>query len=139
MSTWGWQKPLHRKGLNGNSPQKRAPRFWGFWEHLIGLTKTALKKILCKTHATLESLQTIVDEIEVIFNDHPLTYEMSNCPWTNNSITHVLHSRSIVALPHLATEDDIHDPGFGDTSEIKSRNKKQAHTVHCIIKHFQSH
>ena len=48
---------------------KRAPWFGGFWERLIRLTKSALKKILGRTRATLESLQTIVVEVEALLND----------------------------------------------------------------------
>jgi len=51
---------LHGKA--GKFISKSAPWFGGFWEHLIGLTKTALKKTLGTTHATLESLQTVVVE-----------------------------------------------------------------------------
>ena len=53
---------------------KRAPWFGGFWERLIGLTKSSLKKVLGRTHATLESLQTIIVEVEAVLNNRPLTY-----------------------------------------------------------------
>ena len=53
---------------------KRAPWYGGFWEGLIGLTKTTLKKVLERTFISLINLQIIVVEIEAIFNDHPLTY-----------------------------------------------------------------
>ena len=126
---------LARKGTEWKFIPKRAPWFGGFWERLIGLTKTTLKKTLGRTHATLESLQTIVVEIEAILNDRPLTYVSSDArdpePITPS---HLPHGRRIVALPHSTTEDEIQDPDFGDNSEIRGRAKKQAH----IIKHFQS-
>jgi len=37
-------------------------------------------------------------------------------------------------LPHSTAEDEVHDPDFRDTSEVRSRAKKQAQ----IIRHFQS-
>jgi len=51
---------LGRRGVEWCFIPKRAPRFSGFWERLIGLTKSALKRVLGRTHASLESLQTLV-------------------------------------------------------------------------------
>ena len=51
---------------------KCAPWFGGFWERLIGLTKTALKRVLGCTHAIFESLRTLLIEVEAILNNcHP--------------------------------------------------------------------
>jgi len=126
---------LAQKGTEWRFIPKRAPWFGGFWERLIGLTKTSLKKTLGRTYATLESLQTMVVEIEAHLNDRPFTYVSSDVddpePITPS---HLLHGRRIVTLPHSAAEDEIHDPNFGDTSEVRSRANKQAH----IIRHFQS-
>ena len=126
---------LAQKGTEWRFIPKRAPWFGGFWEHLIGLTKTSLKKTLGRTYATLESLQTIVVEIEAHHNDRPLTYVSSDIgdpePITPS---HLLHGRRIVTLPHCTAEDEVHDPDFGDMSVIRSRAKKQA----SIIRHFES-
>jgi len=65
---------LAHKGVEWRFIPKRAPWFGGFWERLIGLTKSALKKTLGRTHATLESLQTVIVEIEALLNDCPLTH-----------------------------------------------------------------
>jgi hypothetical protein len=56
---------------------KRAPWFGGFWEHLIGLTKTTLKKILGRAYISLEGLQTFIVEIEAVLNHRPITYVTS--------------------------------------------------------------
>jgi len=53
---------------------KDSPLVWGFWERLIGLTKTALRKVLGKALVILPVLQTVIVEIEAILNDRPLTY-----------------------------------------------------------------
>jgi len=50
---------LTRKGTEWRFIPKHAPWFGGFWEQLIGLTKTSLKKTLGRTYATLESLQLL--------------------------------------------------------------------------------
>ena len=112
---------------------KRAPWFGGFWERLIGLTKSCLKKTLGRTHATMESLQTIVVEVEAHLNNRPLTYSSSDIgdpePITPS---HLLHGRRITTLPHTRVE--IKDPDFGDASAVKHRARVHA----TIIKHFWS-
>ena len=53
---------------------KKAPGFGGFWEHLVGLTKSAIKEVLGRAHISLQMLQTIVVEVEALLNNRPLTY-----------------------------------------------------------------
>lgn len=53
---------------------KKAQWFSGFRERLIGLMKTTIKKILERTHVSLQMLQTIVVEIEMILNNRQLIY-----------------------------------------------------------------
>jgi len=136
FSSTDLSESLSRKGTEWKFIPKRAPWFGGFWERLIGLTKSTLKKILGGTHATLESLQTIVVEVEALLNDHPLTYVSCDLddlePVTPS---HLLYGRRIVPLPHCTVEDDeINDPNFQDVSELRQRAKGQA----IVIKHFWS-
>ena len=56
---------------------KRAPWYGGFWERLIGLTKSTLKKVLGRAFVSLIMLQTVIVEIEAVLNDCPLTYVLS--------------------------------------------------------------
>ena len=65
---------LGRQGAEWKFIPKRVPWFRGFWERLIGLTKTSLKKVLGRAHVTLATLETMVVEIEAVLNDRPLTY-----------------------------------------------------------------
>ena len=51
---------LTRRGVEWCVIPKHAHWFSGLWERLIGLTKSALKRVLGCTHATLEILQTLV-------------------------------------------------------------------------------
>jgi len=100
---------------------------------MIGLTKSALKKTL---GATLESLQTIVIEVEALLNDRPLNYVSSDVsdlePITPS---HPLQGRRITTLPYSKVEDDeITDPDFGDDSQSRHSAKTQA----IIVKHFWS-
>ncbi|XP_063435740.1 uncharacterized protein LOC134716663 [Mytilus trossulus] len=68
------KETLSAQGIDWFFIPKRAPWFGGWWERLIGMTKTNLKKVL----GNLETLQTIVTEIESVLNDRPLTYVSSD-------------------------------------------------------------
>lgn len=137
FSTTKLSNTLSRKNIEWRFIPKRAPWFGGFWERFIGLTKSTLKKTLGRTHATLDSLQTIAVEVEALLNDRPLTYTSSdiNDP---DSITpaHLLYGKRIVPLPHSEVQgDEINDPDYGDASEIRQRARVQT----IVIKHFWSH
>ena len=49
---------LNREGVTCRFIPKKAPWFGGFWEHLIDLTKSAIKKVLGRAHVSLQVLQT---------------------------------------------------------------------------------
>ncbi|XP_065918802.1 uncharacterized protein [Dysidea avara] len=135
LSSTELTEALAHKSVEWKFIPKRAPWFGGFWERLIGLTKSTLKKTLGRTHATLESLQTIIVEVEALLNDRPLTYVSSDIKDLNPiTPSQLLHGRRIVKLPHInVQEDEIHDPDFTTgASEIRHRAKKQA----LILKHF---
>ena len=127
---------LSRKGVTWKFIPKRAPWYGGFWERLIGLTKTALKKVLGRTYATLSSLQTIIVEVEAMLNDRPLTYIPSDIsdpePLTP---AHLLYGRKVTSLPHpMVDDEDIIDPDYPENTE--SALQKRAKTQALILKHF---
>jgi len=83
---------------------KHTPWFGGFWEHLIGLTKNTLKKTLGRTHATLESLQTIIVEVEALLNDCPITYVSSDIDdLSNYTLTLASWKEDCQAASHRCT------------------------------------
>ena len=118
-------------GIDWQFIPKRAPWYAGWWEILIGLTKTALKKIVERANLSLETLQTVVTEIETIMNDRPLTYVSLNMddpePLTP---AHLLYGRRITTLPY---SDDTLRPGTNAVSsghdDITKRSKILAHTI----------
>ena len=126
---------LNKKGVTWQFIPKRAPWYGGFWEHLIGLTKLSLKKMLGRTYTTLPTLQTLIVEVEAILNDCPLTYLSSDIidpqPLTPS---HLIYGQRIVMLPHLVCEDDeVSDNDYDDSgSQTRRRAKIQA----LLLKHF---
>jgi hypothetical protein len=97
---------LETKGTEWRFIPKRAPWYGGWWERLIGLTKTAVRKVLGRSYVTFQSLATVVTEIEALLNDRPLTYvtsgELELEPLTPS---HLLYGRRITKLPYTDTID----------------------------------
>ena len=125
---------LSKRGVEWQFIPKRAPWFGGFWERLIGLTKTTLKKILGRTYINLEGLQTIIVEIEAVLNDRPTTYVTSEVddpePLTPS---HLLYGRRVRRLPRLIVEvEELHDPNFDDDSEVRERAREQSIIIHSF-------
>ena len=74
LSSRDLTESLNRQGMMWKFIPKRASRYGGWWECLIGLTKIALKKTLGRAHMLLIVLETLVMEIKATLNDTPLTY-----------------------------------------------------------------
>jgi len=109
---------------------KRAPWYGGFWERLIGLTKTTLRKVLGRAFVTLPALQTLIVEIEAVLNDRPLTYVSTDLDDPNPlTPSHLLCGRRITSLPHKIVEDD---PTYGvlPVREIAQRQNE-------LLRHFE--
>ena len=96
------------------------------------MIKATLKKVLGQTLATLESLQTIVVEVEAALNNHPLTHTPSDVTDAKPiTPSHLLYGRPIVPLPHRdVQENEIDDPTYGEASDIERRTKIQSQLLH---------
>ena len=131
------QDTLRNRGTTWKFIPKRAPWYGGFWEHLIGLTKMILKKVLGRTFISLTGLQTIVTEIKAVFNDRPITYVSSDVsdpePLTP---AHLLYGRQLVPLPYQSKDDsEINDPSYGETTGAALCTRVTQNTQ--ILRHFQ--
>ena len=129
------KEELSRRGVTWKFIPKRAPWYGGFWERLVGVTKTAIKKVLGRRYVSLQTLEAIVVEIEAVVNDRPLTFVPSETddpePLTP---PHLLHGRRITCLPHQMVEtDEVLDPSYGEPNQIRRQAKIQA----AILKDFQ--
>ena len=93
-----------------------------------------MKKVLGRTHATLESLQTIIVEVEAVLNNRPLTYVSPDVEDMEPiTLSHLLHGRPIVSLPHYDVQDDeLTDPTYGETVDMNRSAKVHAQ----LLAHF---
>ncbi|XP_074657312.1 uncharacterized protein LOC141910517 [Tubulanus polymorphus] len=92
---------------------KRAPWHGGFWERMIGLMKSCLKKVLGRSLVSDTELYTVACEIESCLNDRPLLY-VSFEPEENETLTpsHLMLGRRITAHSKLCPIDNLE----GDTT-----------------------
>lgn len=95
---------------------KRAPWYGGFWERLIGITKTSLKKMLGRTKLTLPELRALIAEIEVVVNDRPISVVTSDLNEEPITPSHLMYGRRMSSLPYdvEAAEENLSDPSFGE-------------------------
>ena len=85
---------------------KRSPWWGGLYERLIAMTKTSLKKTLCRSCISYMEMSTVLTEIEATLNDRPLTHLSSSIndllPLTPS---HLLNGYTIQHLPREAVTD----------------------------------
>ena len=62
------KEELCRRGATWKFISKRAPWYGTFWERLVGLTKTSIKKEFGRRHVSLRTLETIVVELGTAVN-----------------------------------------------------------------------
>ena len=114
---------LSHRNIEWQFIPKRAPWFGGFYERLIGITKTTLKKTLGKRLVTFDELWTLVTEIETVVNERPITYQHCslNKP-TPLTPSMLVNGRSLLMMPHPVVTND---PDFGNSNKILNQRAKQ--------------
>ncbi|XP_060561153.1 uncharacterized protein LOC132720924 [Ruditapes philippinarum] len=131
MRSTAVNEALHSHGTEWRFIPKRAPWFGGWWERLIGLTKTTIKKVLGRSFISYESLQTIITEIEGIMNDIPLTYVTSDIGDPDLlTPAHLLYVRRITSLPY---NGNTPEPQNVTMFEVTKRARMQAQ----LISHYR--
>ncbi len=72
-----------------------SPWLGGFYERLVHLVKTCLKKTLGKSSLTFEELQTVLCEIEVSINSRLLAYVSDNNLDDVLTLYHLMHGHNM--------------------------------------------
>ncbi|XP_055943510.1 uncharacterized protein LOC129974066 [Argiope bruennichi] len=90
-----------------------APWWGGFWERLIGMLKSILRKILGKASLQFEELYTVLCDAEGIINSRPLTYLSED-------------NEDLIALTPAMFLQDVKEIGVPDIDQIdaKRMNKR---------------
>ena len=84
----------------------------GFYERLIGVTKSCLMKQLYRQTLSDQELITLLAEVTARVNNRPLTYvNEEHSLLSSLTPSHLVCGRSIVTMPPLETEDDL-DPSY---------------------------
>ncbi|XP_074657129.1 uncharacterized protein LOC141910297 [Tubulanus polymorphus] len=125
---------LSRKNVDWKFIVKRGPWYGGFWERLIGLTKSSLMKVLGRTSVTGVELYTVLCEIEACLNDRPLVYVSSDLESESLTPSHLMWGRRITALSKLCPIDNLEDDAeFGNDGSVLA--KRYLH-LNRLLDHF---
>jgi len=93
------QSTLTEKGTQWQFIPKRAPWYGGWWERLVGVMKTTLKMVLGRASVNLQTMQTVITEVEAIMNDRPITYVTSGRDAPEPlTLAHLLRGRRLTGL-----------------------------------------
>ena len=116
----------------------RSPHWGGVYERLIGLVKSALKKVLGRSLITLAELYTLIKEIQAVLNDRPLTSLNSEIddlePLTPS---HLLFGFNVTPLPHPPLDSVAYDPTFGDSDKVTRAQHQRTSLYNHFINRFQ--
>ena len=100
----------------------RGSWFGGFYERLIGLVKSSIKKVLGKNLVTLNELRTLIVEVECRLNNRPLTYvsnDLGDPPPL--SPAHLLSGYKPKTLPNTVDKLEIEDLEFNGPKTLRMR------------------
>ena len=89
----------------------RAPWMGGFYERLIGVTKSCLKKALFKKRVSREELVTVLREVQTRINNRPLTYLSEEGPIEPFTPNRSLYGRTVNPYQPLVMSDPS-DPEY---------------------------
>ncbi|KAI5735733.1 hypothetical protein M8J77_021980 [Diaphorina citri] len=100
-----------------------APWWGGWWERMVGILKTLLRRVLGRSSVNYEELLTLISECEAIVNARPLTY----IPDGEHELAAItpamfLHDLDEVGFPEY---DFIGPKDFGERLKYRNDLKKQ--------------
>lgn len=95
-----------------------------FGGRLIGVMETAITKSLGKAFITVQTLQTILTEVEAMMNDRPITYGSSAKDDPEPlALSHLLYGRRLTALSFYVTVVTSDTPSYHtNTDDVRQRD-----------------
>jgi hypothetical protein len=92
----------------------RAPWHGGWWERLVGVVKSALRKTLGVKSLTFAELETCLVEIEACVNSRPLT-AMGEGPQDTSPLT---PAQFLIGRSHMYVKPDVNELNFESESLV---------------------
>ena len=74
---------------------ERSPWWGGFYECLVGLVKSCIKKVISRARLSFEELNTVIVEVKGILNGRPLTYLSDEEYCSSLTPNHLMYGRSL--------------------------------------------
>ena len=105
-----------------------SPWWGGFYENLIRIVKSTLRKVFGKSRLNYEELSTIITEVEGVINTRPLTYL-----YDDDDITAITPSHLIIGRNLLQNVNNSNIGNFDMTKDECTRRYKYLKTT---VEHF---
>ena len=103
----------------------RAPWVGGFYERMVGLTKTCLKSVIGKSLINVNLLRTLLVRIESKLNDRPITFVYDN----HNEVqpltpSQLIYGYRLDSFPDHVDNSELLDPTFGERQLLSDKLTK---------------
>ena len=115
-----------KKGIHWKFILERSPWWGGFYERLIAIVKSSLKKVLAKAYLSYLQLYTTLTEIESVLNSRPLTYLNEDQFLESLTPNHLIYGRDLNSKCNY----DIQDIDSSDDLRLKLKR------TDVILQHF---
>ena len=82
---------------------ERAPRWGGFWEHMVHSVKRCLRKCIGRSSLNHDELNTLLIEVESVLNSRPLTYVFDDSEGVSYMLSpsHLIYGCKIANIPNI--------------------------------------
>eukprot|EP00794_Sanderia_malayensis_P006668 gene6668-biopygen5443 len=87
----------------------RASWWGGFFERMVGMVKSTLKKSLSQAHLKFAELQEILLDVEFSLNNRPLTYQGNDLDKEALTPNHLIHGRRMKTIQEATVYSDEED------------------------------
>ncbi|XP_065064762.1 uncharacterized protein LOC135690986 [Rhopilema esculentum] len=114
----------------------KAPWQGGFFERLLGITKSALFKTMRKAKLTFRELENMLIEVEGMINNRPLTYQTSDLeeePFTPN---HMIHGHRLAMIGNVKHDNDADFDDKNVNKRMKFLRAKLEHVWYRWLKEY---
>ena len=128
------QRHLNGVGVTWKFNVERAPWWGGAFERLVRSTKRCLKKLIGRSHISLDELTTALAEIEAVLNSCPLSYVSSEDLDEPITPSHLILGQRLLSLPDNL--DYLCDPDDEEFTLDKNQVTSRVRHLNNLLNHF---